>query len=218
LPINGTVYGVAWYAGNAPAVDSEPPNKAPNHTVPNSPVLFIKPHNTFLPHGGTVQLPPTLPEVEASAALALVFARDTRAITAAQAMDAIAGYTLVIDLSEPGAGSLRPPIREKCRDGFLPVGPLIVAKESIVNLGDIVVRLEIDGKEVASFCVRQEIQQIAKLIEDVSAFMTFRAGDVLLAAHTPWGPRARVGSSITATAEGLGRLDTVLDWEKEVVL
>ena len=67
-----------------------------------------------------------------------------------------------------------------------------------------------DGKAVASIRAEDEIVSVAKLIEEISSFMTFRAGDVLLAMLTPPGPRARVGSRIGATAKGLGRLECVL--------
>lgn len=214
--IQGTVYGVALNNREHVKAQSEAFRKLPYQTPPSAPVLFIKPRNTFLVHGGTIQLPPALPELEASAALALVFASDTRRVPAEQALNAVAGYTLAIDLSEPGADFFRPPVREKCRDGFLPIGPSIVARDSITDLEDVVVRLEIDGAEAATFRVGQSIRPIAKLIEHVSAFMTFRAGDALLAAATPPGPRAPVGSRISVVAHDIGCLECVLGKEEAV--
>jgi 5-oxopent-3-ene-1,2,5-tricarboxylate decarboxylase / 2-hydroxyhepta-2,4-diene-1,7-dioate isomerase len=216
VPIDGTVYGVALDGDDPLGTHSELFSRPPYNVAPTTPVLFIKPRNTFLAHNGIVQLPRTLLEVEASAALAVVFARDTRGVAAAQALSAVAGYTLAIDLAEPGADFFRPPIRETCRDGFLPVGPVIVSRDAI-NIGSNLLRLEIDGREAASLSLESSDERIAKLIEEVSAYMTFSAGDVLLATRTPLRPRARNGSRISAILDGVGRLDCCLGPEEEVM-
>jgi 5-oxopent-3-ene-1,2,5-tricarboxylate decarboxylase/2-hydroxyhepta-2,4-diene-1,7-dioate isomerase len=218
VPISGTVYGVALDVDDPFGAPSDLFTGPPYNRPPTAPVLFIKPRNTFLAHGGTVLLPSGLPELEASAALALVFARDTRAVSSERALEAVAGYTLALDLAEPGADFFRPPIREKCRDGFLPIGPSIVSRDNIANLESLVVRLEVNDNEVASFNLSGAVARMAELIEEVSDFMTFRAGDVFLVSRTPLGPRARVGSRISAVANPLGRLDCVLALDQEVVL
>jgi 5-oxopent-3-ene-1,2,5-tricarboxylate decarboxylase/2-hydroxyhepta-2,4-diene-1,7-dioate isomerase len=159
-----------------------------------------------------------LEELEASAALAVVFARDARCVSSAEAFETVVGYTLALDLSEPGADFFRPPIREKCCDGFLPIGPSIVGRHDLTNLEDLVIHLEIDGEDAASFSLQGGAARIGALIEEVSGFMTFRAGDVLLACRTPLGPHARRGSRISARADGFGRLDCILDIDKKDVL
>jgi 5-oxopent-3-ene-1,2,5-tricarboxylate decarboxylase/2-hydroxyhepta-2,4-diene-1,7-dioate isomerase len=218
VPINGTVYGVALDVDDPFGAPSDLFTMPPYHRAPTAPVLFIKPRNTFLAHGGIALLPSGLEDVEVSAALAVVFARDTRCAYSARALETVAGYTLALDLSEPGADFFRPPIREKCRDGFLPIGPTVVSRENIENLEGLVVRMEIDGKEASSFNLHAGVDRVSALIAEVSSFMTFRAGDVLLVSRTPLGPRARVGNRISAIADGLGRLDCVLERDEEVIL
>ena len=215
VPVKGTVYGVALdvddLGGHPPDLFRDPPY----HRLPTAPVLFIKPRNTYLANGGTVHLPSSLSELEASAALAMIFGRDTRRVCSTNALDGVAGYTLAIDLSEPGSGYFRPPIREKCRDGFLPIGPSIVPPEAIADLDSLVISLEVDGKEAASACVGQGVSKIARLIEHVSSFMTLRAGDALLAFRTPLGVRTSIGSRIAAVAAGIGRLECSLESEAQ---
>jgi 5-oxopent-3-ene-1,2,5-tricarboxylate decarboxylase/2-hydroxyhepta-2,4-diene-1,7-dioate isomerase len=111
---------------------------------------------------------------------------------------------------------LRPPIREKCRDGFLPIGPVIVPLQSVADLRNVVIRLAVDGKDAAEFRVERRFHSIGKVIEEASAFMTFRAGDVLLVTDSPTGPRARAGSSIWATADGIDRLECDLRNEEDL--
>jgi len=211
VPIRGAVYGVALHAGMPAEVGATASAKG----APSFPVLFIKPANTFLANGGTVRLPSSMPEVEACPVFAIVFGRDTRSVSAAEAFDGVAGYTLAIDLTESGTGMFRPPIREKCRDGFLPIGPYVVAKEAIGSFDELRVGFEVDGEEVSTFALGGTRTLIAKLIEDVSAFMTFRAGDVLLAARAPLAARVQAGSRVAAVSEGLGRLECVLALEEE---
>ena len=218
VPINGTVYGVALDVDDPFGAPSDLFTMPPYHRAPKTPVLFIKPRNTFLAHGGSALLPSGLQELEVSAALAVIFSRDTRCVSSQQIQAMISGYTLALDLSEPGADFFRPPIREKCRDGFLPIGPAIVGGHELPSLDDLVIRLEIDGTQVASFSMNAGAERIGALIAEVSSFMTFRAGDVLLVSRTPLGPHAGVGSRISALAAGLGRLDCVLERDEEVVL
>jgi 5-oxopent-3-ene-1,2,5-tricarboxylate decarboxylase/2-hydroxyhepta-2,4-diene-1,7-dioate isomerase len=218
VPISGTVYGVALDVDDPFGAPSDLFTGPPYNRPPTAPVLFIKPRNTFLAHGGTVLMPSGVPELEASAVLALIFARDTRGVPSERALDAVAGYTLALDLAEPGADFFRPPIREKCRDGFLPIGPSVVSRDNIADLENLVVRLEVNGQEAASFNLSGGVARIAELIEEVSEFMTFRVWDVFLASRTPLGPRARVGSRVSAVANSLGRLDCVLALDEEVVL
>jgi len=220
IPVHGTVYGVALYAGENMNGQPQGPlnvDRAPDcAAVPSSPVLFIKPRNTFLASGGTVKIPPAMTEVEAIPALAVVFARDSRRLRAEDALNALYGYTLAIDLSEPVSNMLRPPIQEKCRDGFLPIGPVVVPRQSVADLSGVVIRLAVDGKEAVEFKVGRRFQSIGKVIEAASAFMTFRAGDVLLVTDSPTGPRARAGSRIAASADGIGRLECVLRNEEDL--
>jgi 5-oxopent-3-ene-1,2,5-tricarboxylate decarboxylase / 2-hydroxyhepta-2,4-diene-1,7-dioate isomerase len=214
ISISGTVYGVALNTASAIAFASRADGTRFG-AGPKTPVMFIKPRNTWLAHGRTVRLPQEIAEIEVQAALALVFARDLRSVAAEEVYDAIAGYTLAIDITEVAAGFFRPPIREKCRDGFLPVGPAIVLRDAILNPDDIVVRLEIDGEERAQISMAETLRPVAKVIEEVSGFMTLRAGDVLLVVSTVPGIRAAVGNRIAAHASEIGRLECMVGVEEE---
>jgi hypothetical protein len=71
VPINGTVYGVALDVDDPFGAPSDLFTMPPYHRAPKTPVLFIKPRNTFLAHGGSALLPSGLQELEVSAALAV---------------------------------------------------------------------------------------------------------------------------------------------------
>jgi len=210
LMIEGTVYGVALNDRRELARLAGQFAASPYKEPPRAPVLYIKPRNTYAPHGAAVPVPAEIAEIEASAAIAVLFGRDATAVSESEAVDCVLGYSLAIDLSEPAGSYYRPAISEKCRDGFLPIGPHLVAAEKIDDPGALTVELEIDGRPAGALPMAELARSIPKLIAEISAFMTFRRGDVLLTGLTPPGARARLGSRISAVAPGLGRLDCTL--------
>lgn len=213
LMIDGTVYGVALNGKSETARMAEQFAAAPYKEAPRAPILYIKPRNTYLPRGGVVSIPAEIPEIEPVAAIAIVFGRDAAGISVADALDYVQGYTLALDLSEPTSSYYRPPIVEKCRDGFLPIGPHLVPAGEIGDPAALAVGLEIDDKPSGALPLIDLVRPIPQLIADISAFMTFRRGDVLLCGLTPPGARARPGSRISAVAKGIGRLDCTLALE-----
>ncbi|MEA1672796.1 fumarylacetoacetate hydrolase family protein [Nitrospirillum sp. BR 11163] len=216
LRIDGTVYGVALNNRNEIACLATSFAAAPYKEPPQAPVLYVKPLNTHLAHGGVVSIPAEIPEIEPAAAIAIIFDRDTSRVSEADAMSHVAGYTLALDLSRPTDSYYRPPIVEKCRDGFLPIGPWLVPAGDIGDPLSLSVSLEVDSVAMGDLCLRDLARPVWRLIADISDFMTFRRGDVLLTGLTPPGARARVGSSISAVATGLGRLDCTIALEKSV--
>jgi len=213
--MSGEVYGVAL--NNTVDVRNGMIANDRAKAAPNAPVMFIKPRNTYLAHGSQVLLSPELDAVEPCAALGVVFGRDTARVAPSHALEHVLGYTLAIDISEPGAGYFRPPIREKCRDGFLPIGPGILPRHALEDPDAALLRLEVDGETVASVRGKDQIRPIAELIAEVSAYMTFSAGDMLLAVLTSPGPLARPGSRVAAVVDGIGRLECVIGREAEAL-
>ena len=120
--IAGTIYGVALNDREQHArlatVFEEPPYKKP----PQRPVLYIKPRNCLTGDGSRIPLSPDLTQVEVAATLGLLLGRDARRVTAEAALAHVAGICLALDVAEPYDGYYRPPLRQRCRDGFLAAG------------------------------------------------------------------------------------------------
>ncbi|RKP57672.1 fumarylacetoacetate hydrolase family protein [Pararobbsia silviterrae] len=213
VPIDGTVYGVALNARAELAAQADAFARPPYGKAPSAPVMFIKPRNTYLAHGGQVRVPATLREIEASAALAIVIGEDAYAVRAEHAMRHVAGVTLAIHLAESGADYFRPPIREHCRDGFLPIGPAVTPLTDRGLPDDLAIDLEVDARIVSSIRLDDAVWSVPHLIASISSFMTLRAGDALLCIGTLPASRVRVGSRVAATAPGVGRLECVVEHE-----
>lgn len=199
--VSGTVYGVILNdAASVQKIGSLA--EAPYKGAPKAPALYIKPANTRAACGAAVNLPGDAKTVEVAATIGLVMGRAAGRLTAENALDAVAGIVLAADLSLPHASYYRPAIREKCFDGSLPLSSV----KPLVDLGQLVLNTEIDGKVVESRSLAGLIRKPAQLLADVTEFMSLRQGDVLLVGVSYQAPQAAAGSKITLSADGVGSL------------
>ena len=131
-------------------------------------------------------------------------------------MQAVAGYTVAIDCCLPHDSLYRPAIGQRCRDGFLPIGPWIATRDAVPDPDALEVTVSIDEVEASRFSTAELVRPVARLIAEIGAFQTFMAGDVLLVGLPPNGPRARAGQSVNAEIAGIGRLDCRMVAEAEL--
>lgn len=200
--LSGAVYGVlmndpAALAALGGAV-SLPPYKAP----PQAPVLYVKPRNTLGGPGATVAVPADVTAFELGAAIGLVIGRTACAVAEARALSHLAGCTLVADLSVPHDSFYRPSVRFKARDGSCLVGPRVAP----VDPDTLALRVSIDGAVVREDRPRWQ-RPAARLIADVSEFMTLRPGDILLLGIAAGAPTVRAGQGFAIEAGALGVLE-----------
>ncbi len=202
----GTVYGVllnskdewAAWAGQM----SEPPYKA----APKAPVLYIKTANTWSACGAAIAVPARAPQVEVGASLALVIGEAARQVSPQTALQHVAGYVLVNDLSLPHASYYRPPVKYKNLDGFLGIGPRCATPAEVGDPNRLRLEVRVDGRLQQTVDLGRMLRPAAQLIADVSEFMTLRHGDVLLLGLGADRPLARVGQRIEISATGMPAL------------
>ncbi|KVR37025.1 fumarylacetoacetate hydrolase family protein [Burkholderia multivorans] len=207
LPVAiGTVYGALLNERAALAALGDAVHAAPYGRPPQAPVLYIKPANTHAPDGAAVVVPAGVEALEIGASVAVVFARRATRVPAARALDYVHGFTLASDVSVPHPDYYRPAVRFKCRDGFCPLGPAIVPAAALADVDAIALSVRIDGEVVARTSTATLIRPLRELIADISAFMSFDAGDVLLLGVAGGAPHARAGSTIEIAADGIGTL------------
>ncbi|MGU7780890.1 fumarylacetoacetate hydrolase family protein [Burkholderia sp. PU8-34] len=207
LPVAiGTVYGALLNERAALDALGDATHQPPYGRPPQAPVLYIKPANTVVPDGSAVAVPAGVDALEIGASVAVVFSRRATRVAAAQALDYVHGFTLASDVSVPHPDYYRPAVRYKCRDGFCPLGPAIVPAGALADVDAIRLSVRIDGAEVLAASTATLIRPVRQLIADVSAFMSFDAGDVLLLGVPGGAPRAKAGSRIEIAADGIGTL------------
>jgi 5-oxopent-3-ene-1,2,5-tricarboxylate decarboxylase/2-hydroxyhepta-2,4-diene-1,7-dioate isomerase len=205
--LSGNVYGALLNQRGAlaalGAAASQPPYQAP----PRAPVLYIKPRNTLNGPAGAVAVPADAPELEVGATLGVVIGRTACRVAAGEALEFVAGYTIVNDVSVPHTSFYRPSIRLKARDGFCCIGPVVVARARIADPDALDIRVYVDGQLAQSGSTRDLVRPVRQLIADVTEFMTLAAGDVLLVGVPPGAPRVRAGQGVAIEIDGIGRLE-----------
>lgn len=193
----GTVYGVllnfkAEVEALAPQMH-QPPYKAP----PKAPVLYVKTANTWSPHGSTITVPRGVAEVEVGATIGMVIG----------AAGEVEGYVLMNDLSLPHASFFRPPVKFKCIDGFLGIGPSLSVGGDPAGFS-LDVRINGETRHTADFS--QLVRSAPQLLADVNAFMTLAPGDVLMLGCNAGRPLAKAGDRIEIVAPGFDALENAL--------
>ena len=209
-PISGTVYGVLLNVRQQVEALGEALDQPPYARPPRAPVLYIKPPNTYRPHGAEVAVPASAPVLETNATLAVVIGRTASRVMEAQALDHVLGYAVAIDICIPHANLYRPAIRQRCRDGFLPIGPWITARADVADPDALEVVVRINGEERSRFSTSDLVRPVARLIAEVTDFMTLFEGDVLLVGLPPDGPQAKVGDRVEAEISGVGAVSCTL--------
>jgi 5-oxopent-3-ene-1,2,5-tricarboxylate decarboxylase/2-hydroxyhepta-2,4-diene-1,7-dioate isomerase len=195
----GTVYGALLNFQQEWNLRAPQMPEAPHKGAPKAPVLFIKTANTFSASGGSIAIPSTVADVDIGANLAWVFGADAKPVAC----------VLVNDVSIPHESYYRPPVKFKCVDGFLGVGSKALGIAQ-VKTDTVVLTVKVNGKEVQRVNYADTVRKSETLLLDISEFMTFQEGDVLLLGSDclPDGkrPRAKVGDVVEISAEGFDTL------------
>ncbi|ROZ71302.1 fumarylacetoacetate hydrolase family protein [Ramlibacter sp. WS9] len=205
----GTVYGTLLNHRDALAALGNTVNELPYKAAPEAPILYIKPRNTWIAPGEAIAVPTGVDELEMGATLGLVIGRPACRVSEADAMNFVAGYVIVNDVSVPHESYYRPSLRFKVRDTFCPIGPF-VARDAIASPDALGIAVMIDGETVQRASTAGLIRSAARLIADVSDFMTLAPGDILSVGVAAGAPRARAGQRVSIAINGLGRLDNPL--------
>jgi 5-oxopent-3-ene-1,2,5-tricarboxylate decarboxylase / 2-hydroxyhepta-2,4-diene-1,7-dioate isomerase len=196
----GTVYGVllnfrAEVDALAPQMN-QPPYKAP----PKAPVLYVKTANTWSPHGSPITVPAKVDAVEVGATVAMVIGADND----------VEGFVLMNDLSIPHASFFRPPVKFKCVDGFLGIGPAMRDAQEVADPAQFRLEVRINGELKQSVDFSQTVRSASQLLADVGEFMTLSHGEVLMLGCDAGRPLAHAGDRIEISAPGFETLVNTL--------
>ena len=216
VPVRHTVYGTllndrAAYDQFLPHMKEKPYKEPPKH-----PILYMKPKNTWISTGTPIPLPEGEKELQMGASLGIGMGKTATKVTEQDALDYVLGYTIANDVTIPHDNFHRPAIKEKCRDGFLPIGPWIVSKESLSNPNQLTIQVTVNGKVKGEYTTNHFIRSVEKLIADVTDFMTLYKGDVLLLGFPANPPLAKSHDLVTVTIEGVGTLENRMIPENEI--
>jgi len=183
-------------------------------SLPEVPTIFAKYPNALAADGATVAVPTAKTDYEAE--VAFVVGRRAQDVEEAEALDYVAGYTLLNDLSARDLQGATPQwMPGKVFDGSAPCGPYLVTPDEAGPADAIVIRLTLNGEEMQNGATDDLIFSVPRLVAQLSKLMTLEPGDIV-STGTPEGvgmgrkPRVWLadGDEVAIESPTLGRLVT----------
>lgn len=191
-------------------------------SVPAEPVVFAKATSAVSGPFDPVLIPPGSQKTDWEVELGVVIGKRAKRISAAQALEHVAGYCVINDLSEreyqlEGTGQW---IKGKSYDSFGPIGPYLVTRDEIPDPQALRLWLEVDGHRYQEGNTKTMVFGVAHIVSYLSRFFTLLPGDVISTGTPPGvglGQKPpvylRAGQVMRLGIDGLGeqRQQTVQD-------
>jgi 2,4-didehydro-3-deoxy-L-rhamnonate hydrolase len=187
--------------------------------IPKEPIVFMKATSCIQGPNDDVMLPKNSVKSDWEVELGIVIGTQAQYVSQKNALDFVAGYVLINDVSEREYQLERGPQWDKGKgcDTFGPIGPWLVTKDEVPNVQKLAMWLDLNGQRVQTGNTKTMIFGAAKIVSYVSQFMTLMPGDVITTG-TPPGvgmgmkpPRfLKKGDVMTLGIEGLGEQHQVV--------
>ena len=187
--------------------------KETNSPIPKEPIIFMKALNCLQGPNDNVMLPGGSVKTDWEVELGIVIGKKTRYVTKENALDHVAGYVLVNDVSEREFQAERGPQWDKGKgcDTFGPVGPYLVTRDEVPDPQSLELWLDVNGKRMQTGNTKTMIFPVKEIVSYVSEFMTLFAGDIITTGTPPGvgsGMKPQVflkaGDVMTLGISGLG--------------
>ena len=188
--------------------------------APKEPVLFSKASSALSGPNDPVVLPRGAVKGDWEAELGVVIGREVSYVSEAGALDCVAAYCIVNDVSERAfqLESTGQWIKGKSAPTFGPAGPLLVTADEVPDPQDLALWLDLNGERMQEGHTSDMIFSVAEIISYMSRFMTLQPGD-LIATGTPHGvgmgmkPQRflKAGDEMRLSIEGLGEQHQVVE-------
>ena len=181
------------------------------NAIPDEPVVFQKANSSIIGPGEPVVLPTAIGQVDHEGELLVVIGTGGRDITLDAALGHVAGYSIINDVTARAKSKALqakgyPWFLAKCRDTFGPIGPVVVAANSLIDQFPLTIDVTVNGAVRQHGTTDQMIHDVAGLIHYLSTVTELMPGDCI-ATGTPSGVGPLVaGDSVTVTISGIGTL------------
>ncbi|MCA9119082.1 MAG: fumarylacetoacetate hydrolase family protein [Planctomycetaceae bacterium] len=188
------------------------------------PYVFMKPPTTTLTDPGKpIRIPSVSPDhIDWELELAVIIGREAKGVSEADALNYVAGYTVINDISNRKFKP-NPNRKEREKDGFFdwlhgkwhdsfcPCGPCVVTPDEIPDPQKLDMTLSVNGKVHQDASTAQQIFPVAAVIEFISSFVTLEPGDIIstgtaAGVGSSTGTFLKAGDQIEASITGIGTL------------
>ncbi len=158
-----------------------------NLPVPSEPVLFMKATSAIIGPNDDVELPKNTLKPDWEVELGVVIGKTAKYIDEKDALDYVAGYCVVNDLSERHFQTERGGqwTKGKSADTFGPIGPWLVTKDEVADVQNLKMWLEVDGHRYQDGSTSTMVFGVAHIVAYLSQFMSLQPGDVITTGTPP---------------------------------
>ncbi|NGY04256.1 fumarylacetoacetate hydrolase family protein [Solimonas terrae] len=158
-----------------------------NMPVPTEPVLFLKPSSAICGPDDDIEIPPGSEKTDWEIELGVVIGKPAKYVKPEQALDHVAGYCVVNDVSERAYQLERNGQWDKGKgcDTFAPIGPWLVTRDEIDDVQNLDMFLDIDGKRYQTGNTRTMVFDVPTLVSYISQFMSLQPGDIISTGTPP---------------------------------
>lgn len=165
--------------------------------------IFLKAPSSVLAHRDTIELPYTDRRFDQEGELALVIGRTTENVSVENALDVVAGYTCLLDITMRGGEDRS---TRKSFDTFTPVGPYLVTPDEVGPLAQLQLRTRVNDILRQDADIKDLIWGVPELISYASSVMTLHPGDIITTG-TPAGiGQIHDGDTVTVEIDRIGAL------------
>lgn len=154
---------------------------------PTEPVVFMKAITCLTGPNDEVMIPRGSEKTDWEVELGIVIGRAASYVEQADALDHVAGYVLINDVSERAFQTERGGTWDKGKgcDTFGPVGPWVVTADEVGDPQDLDMWLDLNGQRMQTGNTRTMIFGVAEIVSYVSQFMTLEPGDLITTGTPP---------------------------------
>ena len=155
--------------------------------APSEPVIFMKATSAIIGPNDDVELPKNTLKPDWEVELGVIIGKTAKYIEEKDALDYVAGYCVVNDLSERHFQTERGGqwTKGKSADTFGPIGPWLVTKDEVADPQNLKMWLEVDGHRYQDGSTKTMIFGVAHLVSYLSQFMSLQPGDVITTGTPP---------------------------------
>ncbi|MEH3121446.1 MAG: fumarylacetoacetate hydrolase family protein [Sphingomonas phyllosphaerae] len=156
-------------------------------TVPTEPVIFTKATSAIIGPDDNVEIPKGSTKTDWEVELGIVIGKTARYVDEADALDHIAGYCVINDVSERAFQLERQGTWDKGKgcDTFGPIGPWLVTRDEVADPTALGMWLEVNGHRYQDGSTATMVYKPAFLVSYVSQFMSLQPGDVISTGTPP---------------------------------
>jgi 5-carboxymethyl-2-hydroxymuconate isomerase len=151
------------------------------HPIPEEPILFGKAITSLAGPNDDIETPRGSDALDYEIEIAIVIGKRAKNVAEADALDHVAGYAVFNDVSERTFQAKRSGqwIKGKSHDSFGPLGPWLVTRDEVADVGNLAMHLDVNGERRQTGNTATMIFPIPVIVSYISQFMTLNPGDVI---------------------------------------